>query len=593
MENDGGLDELFGALGEDDAKQPEPPEQPGDGPARPGPARSADAAALNAAFIEAATAPQEPIPAPAVPPAPPAPAHAASPGPDPLPDAPAPPLTRRELRERLRAQGEAATGAVETQAAQDSGPAAESFPAFRAPEPVSAPQPVVPPDASAPQEPAPADPAVADAALAALAAAAPPQAEAPPAQPAAQASAPRAGTIRQRPDGGFPIALDPRDDGGRGRRRSGLRWLAWFLPLVIVLGGLGAGAWWAWSNYEPQIRQVLGIPIQNDYEGTGNGEEVIVTILPEYIGEDVARVLHDDGVTMTWDAFYDLLIDLTNQGRAPTFQPGNYRLQKQMSAQAALDALMDPANRITSQVVIPEGSDLPDTLQILAATTGLPLADFEALAAQPDAFGVPNPANTLEGWLYPATYDLDGTETAQSLLQRLVDTMIDHLDALGIPADQRYSFLTLASIVQKESGPMPGDMAKVARVFDNRIEQGMKLESDATVTYGTCVWGPANGRTPPDTCGSVWLNQADIDDASNPYNTRANEGLPLGPISMPGEGALEAVANPAEGDWLFFVAVDLKTGETVFSNTIEEHDAAIEQLNEWCEASAENASYCA
>ncbi len=129
-------------------------------------------------------------------------------------------------------------------------------------------------------------------------------------------------------------------------------------------------------------------------------------------------------------------------------------------------------------------------------------------------------------------------------------------------------------------------------MFENRIAQGMKLESDATVTYGLCVWGPAAGRPAPDTCGTVGLNQADIDDTTNPYNTRANAGLPAGPIAMPGEVALQAVANPAVGDWLFFVAVNLDTGETVFSTTIEEHDAAVQQYWDWCDLSDENAALC-
>ncbi len=172
--------------------------------------------------------------------------------------------------------------------------------------------------------------------------------------------------------------------------------------------------------------------------------------------------------------------------------------------------------------------------------------------------------------------------------------MNQHLNDLGVSTDptQRYQFLTLASIVQNESGPNPDDPPKIARVFDNRIAQSMNLGSDATVTYGTCVWGPANGRTAPDTCGSVWLNQADIDDTTNPYNTRANTGLPLGPIAMPGQASLAAVQTPATGDWLFFVAVNLATGETVFSDTQAGQDAATQQLDDWCNASDENASYC-
>jgi UPF0755 protein len=90
----------------------------------------------------------------------------------------------------------------------------------------------------------------------------------------------------------------------------------------------------------------------------------------------------------------------------------------------------------------------------------------------------------------------------------------------------------------------------------------------------------------------VWTTDAERADASNPYNTYANLGLPVGPIGLPGELAIDAALNPAEGDWLFFVPVNLKTGETVFNTTAEAHEASAQQLRDWCAASEENGSYC-
>ena len=669
MENDGGIDDLFGALSGDEADKPRRGAEQSDAAVEPAdpsdaqtaaPMAAADAsAALNAAFIEAATAPFEAAPAfdATVPTA--ASEDVATSAPvDHSTSAFAPPLTRRELRERQRAadegdemtivaggsaayyarsgddsgsyideadestvalysgreiSGEPASDATAadiptpiptvaaapegTAATESAQPPTEPFvPAFPIEGPgdtIATPEPPVEADRVAPEASNP----IADSALAALAATSVPAPEPVPSFATAagptgmQPAGADAGPVpRQQVGRGFPIHLEP-PAGGGGRKRRSVRWLAWFLPVVIVLGGAGFGAYWVWTNYEEKVREVFGWEIPNDFTGNGNGEEAIVTILPGYIGDDVAIALHEAGVTKTFDAFHDLLIDLGEQGNEPSFQPGNYRLQHEMSAQAALDALMDPANKLVSQVIIPEGSNLPDTLAILSEQTGIPLEELQAQAADPAQFGVG--AASLEGYLYPAQYDLDGTETAQTLLQRLVTTMFEHLDALGVAPELRNEFLTKASIVQKESGPIPGDMAKIARVFENRIAQGMKLESDATVTYGTCVWGPTVGRAPPDTCGTVWLNQVDIDDTTNPYNTRANPGLPVGPIAMPGQAALEAVAAPADGPWLFFVAVNLATGETVFSETLEEHDAAVEQLYAWCEATDENASYCA
>jgi UPF0755 protein len=648
MENDRGLDDLFGALGDDE--QPAPEHDSESTSATPTSASDASAA-LNAAFIEAATAPIEPIPTSDSAPAPewspptgetlePAPSESAPPADSVV----APPLTRRELRERQRAElgddveataaGGAAAYYVGAQGETSYADGAEAEPDTAAPEAWVAPaaETAAPPlstddsSASVPEsetveavaEPPAAEfelpaatpepeqsvwsdepflvpssePEIADVGLAALATA--PVVEPVPASaqpPAGPPSTPLGSNApRQQAGRGFPIRLEPVTP--PPRRRS-VRWLAWFLPLVIVLGGIGAGGWWAWSNHEDKIREILGWEIPNDYTTTGNGVEVVITILPGQIGDDIAITLHDSGVTKSFDAFHDLLLEKSAAGEEPTFLPGNYRLQQEMSAQSALDALQDPANRITNQVIIPEGTNLPDTLAILAQQTGIPLEEFQAQAANYGQFGLPANAVSLEGYLFPASYDLDGTETATGLLQRLVTEMFTRLDALGVAPDDRNHFLTLASIVQKESGPSPEDPPKIARVFLNRIDAGMMLESDATVTYGTCVWGPTQGRTPPDTCGTVWLNQADIDDTSNPYNTRSLPGLPPGPIAMPGQASLEAVAAPADGPWLFFVAVNLATGETVFSETIEAHDAAVDQLYAWCEASDENASYCA
>jgi UPF0755 protein len=364
--------------------------------------------------------------------------------------------------------------------------------------------------------------------------------------------------------------------GGEPPAKRNLLWLKITLPIVLVLGVVGGAAAFAWFNYNEQVRELLGIPLPTDYEGTGNGEEVIVTIVSGDIGSDVAAKLHDAGVTMTFDAVYDYLVENPDIG----FFPGNWRLQKEMSAESAMAALQDTANKVTAQLLITEGTVLPNALEIIASTTGIALEDVQAAAADPTQYGVPAQAPSLEGYLFPATYELDGTETAEGILQLMVTTMFDHLDSFGVPIEQRHEVLTKASIVQREAGFNPDDFFKVARVFQNRLDQGINLESDATVAYGT-------GRL-----DTVWTEPEERADASNPYNTYANPGLPVGPIGLPGDLAIEAVLSPAEGPWLFFVPINLATGETVFSETVEEHEAAVELLLEWCEASAENATYC-
>jgi UPF0755 protein len=131
-----------------------------------------------------------------------------------------------------------------------------------------------------------------------------------------------------------------------------------------------------------------------------------------------------------------------------------------------------------------------------------------------------------------------------------------------------------------EAGSDPDDFAKIARVFQNRLDAGWKMESDATVAYGT-----GNLHT-------VWTTDAERADASNLYNTYVHKGLPVGPIGLPGEVALKAVLKPKSGPWFFFVPVNLKTGETRFSETSAQHGAAVQELRAWCNANTANAAYC-
>ncbi len=357
------------------------------------------------------------------------------------------------------------------------------------------------------------------------------------------------------------------------RRRGLIIGLSSVLAVLLVLG-IGGGV--AWSIYGERISLELGWT-SNDYSGEGH-DEVIVTIRSGDIGEDVAKTLADAGVVKTAQAFYDLLL---TQSPAVEFQVGSYRLKREMSAQAALDALRDPANEVEMTVVVPEGMAAMDALQRAADVTGIPMSDFEAAVADPTKYGVPAQFPSIEGFLFPATYTFEPEDTAETIVQTMVDRMWQALDAHGVAADDAWRVLTLASIVQREAGSNLDDFPKIARVFQNRLDDGMNLQSDATVAYGT-------GNT-----HTVWTTSAERADASNKYNTYANPGLPIGPIGLPGDVAIDAALHPADGSWLYFMPINLSTGETVFSNTIEEHEAAVDQLAEWCTAHrAEGGTRC-
>lgn len=359
--------------------------------------------------------------------------------------------------------------------------------------------------------------------------------------------------------------LRPRRRDRRHRRRR-LTWLWALLTVVAVVGGGGAIGW---TTFEPQVRHVLGWEAPIDYTGTGTGS-VIVTIKDGQIGSDVATMLQRSGVTRSYTAFYKLLLI---QSPPVAFHPGSYKLKKQMSASAALAALIDPANKVATRLVVPEGTTVAGVikrLSELSESTGLTSKQLQAAASDYKSYGLPPKAPRLEGYLFPATYTLEPGMSAHDIFQTMVTKMFEVLDAAGVAPADRHRVLTLASITQKEGGP-ESDFAKVARVWDNRVKQGMNLQSDATVSYGS------GGTT-------ISTTDAERADAGNPYNTYANPGLPVGPISNPGKAAIDATLHPAAGPWLYFVLVNGETGETVFSTTIEQHNAAVKIWQQWLRA---------
>ncbi|MFF8817948.1 MULTISPECIES: endolytic transglycosylase MltG [Leucobacter] len=346
--------------------------------------------------------------------------------------------------------------------------------------------------------------------------------------------------------------------------------------LIVMLLLLGGGAAWVWSSYGDKISLALGWST-NDYEGEGHGE-VLLTITEGQYGADVAEALAQADVVKTSEAFYDLLL---SQDEEVSFQVGTYRLKQQMSAASALAALTDEANRMELTVTIPEGMAALDALELTAGVVDIPFEEFKAAAADPTAFGVPAEFPSIEGFLFPATYTFEPGDTAQTIIQKMVDRMWQALDQHGVAAEDAWSVLTLAAMVQREAGSRLEDFPKVARVFLNRIDIDMLLQSDATVSYGT-------GNT-----HTVWTTDEERADKSNKYNTYANPGLPAGPISLPGDTAIEAATNPADGPWLYFMPVDLSSGETEFAETAEEHQQNVEKLGEWCTTHrAEGGKYC-
>jgi UPF0755 protein len=366
--------------------------------------------------------------------------------------------------------------------------------------------------------------------------------------------------------GGSPSGGGRRSSGGgrppRERRRR--RWVAPLIVVLVILGLLAGAGVFVWNVFGQQVQSVLaGSPAADDYQGTGEGE-VMFVVNDGDVGETIGDNLAAAGVVKSSRAFYELLLA---QDPAPVFQAGTFKLAEKMSAQAALDALQNPDSKVDFTVAIPEGSSAKGIYQELADVTGLPLSDFEAAGANYAALGVPANAPSIEGFLFPATYVFQPGQTAADMITTMVQRSFQSLDAAGVAPDDRLRVLSLAALIQKEAGSVE-DMAKVSRVFQNRLAQGWNMESDATIAYGA-----GHSR--------VETTQAERDDPNNPYNTYLYPGLPAGPISNPGDDAINAALHPADGPWMFFVTVDLDTGETVFSTTADEHAAAVERLQQW------------
>ena len=301
----------------------------------------------------------------------------------------------------------------------------------------------------------------------------------------------------------------------------------------------------------------------NDYVGSGHSS-VSLVVHDGDSGVAVAHQMVKLDIVKNYAKVYRLILD-----RNQVFYPGTYQLHLQMSSVGALDLLADPASLKVNKVTIKEGLRVGQVFDTLSKSTGVPLADFESYLHEPSQIGVPSAEVSIEGWLFPATYSFAPNLSAKQILSQMVDRMKQELDGFGVAEADRHKVLTLASMIQKEAR-QPQDFFKVSRTFLNRININMPLQSDATVSYGS---------------GGSTVTTTDAERADpNGYNTYVHAGLPIGPISAPGRAAIDAALHPANGSWLYFCAVNMATGETVFSSTIAEHEVAVAKFRAWMAA---------
>lgn len=352
--------------------------------------------------------------------------------------------------------------------------------------------------------------------------------------------------------------LDLHTGRDRARERRGRRAaLVALLLMLLLLGGVTLGGYLL-------IRSVFAGP--QDYPGPGSGE-VVVEVEPGDSATAIGRRLEQAGVVASVEAFADAA---GSDERSISLQPGFYALREQMRAADALELLLDPASRVESRVTVPEGLRLERTLDVLAQGTGIPRQRFEQVLERPGRLGLPAwTGGRAEGVLFPATYTVAPDATAAEVIDLMVRRFEQAAADLDLAGGARgldvRELVTVASLVEAEAPP--DAMDRVARVVYNRLEAGMPLQFDSTVNYAT---------------GKTGITTTPEDRASDsPYNTYRVRGLPPGPINSPGEAALRAALQPAEGPWLFFVTVNPDTGETRFAETAEEHQANVAEFQQW------------
>jgi UPF0755 protein len=302
---------------------------------------------------------------------------------------------------------------------------------------------------------------------------------------------------------------------------------------LITIAAVGAGLLYSWGHQR--------------FTGPGPLDDRKVVLIERGSGlQAIARQLTQEGVIRSPLLFR---AGARVTGQATQLKAGEYEFPAEVSPQQALQIVVS-GKTVARSLTIPEGLTSHEVVARIR----------EAPALEGKIDHVPD-----EGTLLPETYHYQRGDSRAELLRRMQDSMDRALAELwpqradDLPYDTKAAAVTLASIVEKETA-VPDERALVAGVFVNRLERGMRLQSDPTVSYALTDGEEELGRA---------LTRADWR-VEHPYNTYRISGLPPGPIANPGRAALEAAMNPADTDYLYFVADG--TGGHAFAKTLREHN---------------------
>ena len=304
---------------------------------------------------------------------------------------------------------------------------------------------------------------------------------------------------------------------------------------------------------------------------------VTFTIRPGETAAQIAQRLEAEGLIRDADVFRALL---RLRGVDTRLEAGNYELRRTMSMNEIM-VVLQHGRPPTITLTVPEGwraeeiadllrvvglADPDEFLQIVRSGGDF---DYDFLRDRPPG------VTSLEGFLFPDTYEFPTDATAEDVVRRMLETFGQRFTpALREQARKQgltvYQAVVLASIVEREA-VIPQERPIIASVFLNRLRKGMYLNADPTVQYALGFQAES---------GTWWKRPLLLEDleVDSPYNTYRHPGLPPGPICNPGLAALQAVANPAKTNYYYFVANDVAgDGSHVFAETLEEHQANIEK----------------
>ncbi len=351
------------------------------------------------------------------------------------------------------------------------------------------------------------------------------------------------------------------------------------VALAIVIGSLvlviSLAGWF--------VHRALAYP---DEMHEGTGKDVEIEIKPGMGIAAVSSLLADKGVIdkPTWFRMYAMMEAATTK-----VKPGRYLIKDNLTPEQVLGMLVAGVKEVTVSVTLPEGKNMLEYFKLFEDKRVTTAAELEKLARDHEFLGRHGIAgDSVEGYLFPDTYNFRVGEKPQLVLDRLITKhhevwnglVAKHSRDLGKLKDKLAwsdrDVLTLASIVEKEAVD-PAERPRIAQVFINRLTfssfSPKRLETDPTIRYGCEV--PVVKSAACQSWKRDRLHRAQLDDKDNPYNTYQHEGLPPGPISNPGKSSIEATMTPDGTDYLFFVAKDARNH--AFSRTIEEHKRNVEK----------------